>query len=225
MESPIIEALKAIYRHPVTRVVSDASLGASVGGFAGSLMYKDEYEKLKEIMASKENQVKAEEYVAKYAPGLDLISTRGDVEKNKNFNFLEKFILKHSIPKGNKAWDNAFYLPAGDHSAVLVPKKVNPYIIGHEMGHHRDLEGKEPGFFSTGLTGLLTGKTVDMERKAWEKSPVEIDEKGKEVKDLALGSYENLQKYVRLGFGLGLAAGATKAFGPKVLELIRGNVR
>ena len=113
-----------------------------------------------------------------------------------------------------------------EDSSVIVPKNVNKYILGHELGHHEDLKGKDLGFLSTGLTGTALGRVVETERKAWEKSPVEIDEKGQEVKDIALGSYENAEKYVRIGFGLGLAASAAKHFGPKVLDIIRnGNIR
>ena len=205
---------------PAVNIPLDASLGGSIGAFAGSLMYKDQYDRLQGIMASKDNAVNAKEYVAKYSPDLKTISTRADIDKS-NLNFIEKWLLKRSVPEKDKDWDNAFYLPNKEESSVIVPKKVNKYILGHELGHHKDMKGEEPGFLYGDLLGALTGKTVDLERKAWEKSPVEIDEGGREIKDLALGSYENLQKYIRLGFGAGLAIGAARAFGPKVLEMIR----
>lgn len=215
------ETMLKILSHPATNIALDASLGASVGGAAGSLMYHKEYDKLQDILESKEGTVDAKEYVAKYAPGLATLSTKKDVEKS-DLGTIDRWLLKNMIPKNGK-WDNAFYIPNDESSAVAVPKKVNPYILGHELGHHADMKGKTP-IFSRGTIGLLSGRTVDTERKAWEKSPIEIDEKGKEVQDLALGSYENLQKYVRIGFGLGLAAGATRMFGPKILDIIRGKI-
>lgn len=223
MPSPVFEKIVKILNHPASGVVLDATTGASIGSIAGSLMYHKEYEKLQDIMKSKENNIDAKEYVAKYAPDLATISTKKDAEKS-NLGTIDKWLLKQMIPDNGK-WDNAFYIPNKETSAVAVPKKVNQYILGHELGHHKDMKGVNPGILTRGNIGLITGKLVDSERAAWEKSPIEIDEKGKEVQDLALGSYENLQKYVRIGFGLGLAASAAKLFGPKVLDAIRGNIR
>ena len=216
-----MEVAKKILDHPIM----DAMTGISLGGLLGNRMYKDKRDRLTELMAKEEGQVNAEDIVAEYSPDLDVVSTRDDVKKIKDINFIERFALKHMIPEDDKPWDNAFYLPIKGNEAVVVPKKVSPHVVGHEIGHHRDFEGDVPGFFETGRIGTLRGKVLDMERRAWEKSPIELDETGEEMKGLALGAYENKQKYTRIGLGFGLGIIAARRFGPKVLEMIRGNIR
>lgn len=224
MKPETAEKVLKILNHPATQMAEAGWLGSGIGEFAGSLMYADQYEKMQKLMDEKKSQVSPEKYVAKHTPDIKIISTKKDVDESK-LNFLNKFFLKLQMPEEGEKWDNAFYIPNKEHSAVVVPEKVNKYILGHELGHHKDLAGTNGPMFSSGLMGALTGRTVDVERNAWEKSPIKIDEKGQEIKDVALGSYENMQKYMRLGFGLGLVAGAAKAFGPKVLDMIRGNIR
>lgn len=225
--SQITDLIKKIYNHPVTQTASDLGTGSFVGGtLMGSLMTRDKHKKLKELMASKEDQVSAEDYVAEHVPGVTLISSKEDVDKNKHLSAIDKFLLRLSVPEKGKDWQGAFYSPMENNSIIAASEKINKHVLGHEMGHHIDLGGKEPGFLDTGTIGAVLGRELDLERKAWDKSPVEMDERGKEIRDLALGTYESSKKYERLGLGFGLGIVAAKKFGPKILELIRsGNIR
>ena len=219
------QMLLKIFNHPLYHAANYATIGAGVGGLTSSILTRMNNKEMTEIMTSKNDLIPTKEYVAQYDPTASVLSSHADVDKSKEYNALENFILKRMIPKDDLPWKNYYNNP--ERNLVIAPEMSNKYLLGHELGHAKDLKDNPPIPYPGAETvRSLTGELTNIEERAWNKSPIEMDEEGERVKRVAITPYNNLQKYIRIGFGLGALAGAGKSFGPKILELIRsGNVR
>jgi hypothetical protein len=202
-------------------LLTDIPIGISVGTLLAKYLNKDiKKDIIKEVASG--DTINAADYVAEYYPDINIVSTPEQIDSNKNLGALQKFFLK-------KMENNAAYIPMGESSIIATPKDVNKYILGHELGHHIDIKGKKMGPVATmlNMSGIddFTGKTVDLERNAWEKSP--IKEENNKLRDLNMTAYENAKNYARLGAIAGLGVGVARNFiGPKkILEMIRGHIR
>jgi len=209
---------------PVHAVNARAGGIAGLGlGFIASGAYQVRalskvWPKLKKDML--EHQVATKETVSglKEFRGVEVISSRRDLEESKTLTNAEKrYVIKSSkkhlgygideITGGQNAaaWKN----PDTGKEYVFASEKVNKQVLGHELGHIRDFrEGKIDR--STGsFTGILKGRQVASETRAWDKSPF----KGKDdepVRTNALETYKINRRAARIipGFSVVGTVGA-----------------
>ena len=191
--------------------------GASILGYIARKMVQDK-EKEKEMMNEK-NLVDTEKYVAKYAPEVTPITSRKDVDKIKDIGFINRLIVNRMIPKENNPWKAYNHFETDQGGFIAAPPMANKYILGHEIGHN--IDSKTNPITPLDELKMLVGVSSGMEERAWDKSPAGRNEDT----DYLQSSYDMTNKYLKLGAALGLSIGLGKHFGPRVLEMIRGNIR
>jgi hypothetical protein len=140
----------------------------------------------------------------------------------------EKFIAKHSkfnFPSSVKPvgshlqagvavrrhrWPVNIFTGKGPKGAEYhLPKRVHPYVAGHEVGHVRDIvKHGYPKWHERGLVGHLTGGTHKREIAAWKHSPIKVrGPRGEVMRAGALGTYAAAKHLTRAG-AVGVAGGA-----------------
>lgn len=176
-------------------------LGPSVGMGVAGMMNR---EKVKDLFKKSGTSVDSKAYVKKTGiKNVTVITGRQDVAKIKGLSFRQKIGLERAADMASSG-KNAFATRIKKKDFILVGKKTQADIIGHELGHIKDFRKRGmPGFFDTGVTGSLLGRTLKMEKRAWKASP-EKKQKGKKI---ALGTYERAQTGARAGLGVAVASG------------------
>jgi hypothetical protein len=218
MSPELAQKIIPIVTSPYYQMLSMAMLGSGAGALAGIIGTQPEAKKIREAISK--DTVDPEKIVAKYEPNVSIISNKKELSES-NIGLLNKLFTRSLVMREDpEKWRSLAVGEKGGKEYVLAPKKVNKYLLGHELGHLESIRaGNEPSILSNAFgVGLITGKTLKEEEKAWERSPIEG---GEELKDLTLGRYKTIQDLFRIGAGLGAAYAATRHFGPKILEYLR----
>lgn len=184
----------------IVPIAAGAALGATVG-FAASV------DTNKKGMAELSRKIKSNPVDTKLAVArsgvkdVTVISTKQSLKKH--FGFLDRLSLNSALKEAQKG-SNAFALENDGKAFIIAGKRVNSAVIGHELGHIKDFRRNgTPGFFETGLAGVVTGNLLRREKKGWRNSTV----KPGKVKAPALATYERAQKWAHTGAALGAIAG------------------
>jgi hypothetical protein len=107
-------------------------------------------------------------------------------------NPLLKVVLKTKAKKVHKDKSNAFMFPGKEKDYIVVPEKVNPRVVEHEVGHAWDIEGKP----EKGLLHRLHLALGKLWKPAYQKTKMEPEERAWEAakktpsRERALKSYE-----------------------------------
>ena len=204
-----------------TDALIGASAGSTVGSFvAGSVPNK----KMKNIENFfNTNAVDSKKYVKKRFPSINVITNKADLKKS-NMGPIKKLILGKSVDYVEKGGKNAMYMPGTN--SIVVSKKVNPKVIGHEIGHYIDL--KDKGFIKRMVGNMPMFGQYKSEAAAWDKAPFKeslkerflpgLRKKNIALKDAALSSYSRLRTGSRVGGAIGAAGGL--AVSPNARKLI-----
>lgn len=143
------------------------------------------------------NKVDAKRFIKKSGiENVKLLSSTSDVSK-LNVNFLRKIQLKIAVKR--IAGRNAAALELGGKFYVISPKKINKSILGHELGHIKDMKKLTPPLYNSIYAQKIFGGTYKLEKRAWNLSP----SKSKDGMKAALRTYERDKNNSRVGFATG----------------------
>jgi hypothetical protein len=149
--------------------------------------------------------VDAKAQAKKYRYKENLITGTEDFKKNNQFGWFRKLLLTPTVKIAEKG-ENAFALPNKEKNFVFVSKKVNKHVLAHEIGHTKDFKvNKFNPFLDTGLIGAISGRTLKLEKRAWDAAPGRNTEERQKVREYALGTYEKAQNVTRIGAGVAVA--------------------
>lgn len=187
----------------------------------GSIVHKMGPEVIK---GEKGDQVRAADWVKKLLKKEPLeqptkvVTTKKDVDqmvKDPKFGFLTRSALRDAAEKIIDKGTNAAVIRGEKRDYVILPKKVNPRVVEHEIGHLRDFatpEYSDPSFLRRLLAAFWKPtheKTImERERRAWKYAEPTPIAKG------ALKTYEQ-----------GFYKGRAQVLAPLVLGLLRKGVR
>ena len=198
----------AISKTEAARVLLSGALGVQLGGMWGQAyvstrLKKDpEFKKLKKEV--KKGVVPVSELLQKVKDvSVYNIATTKDIPKE--VGWLKKRMLKTITKDINIKPEKAVALldPIGKDKkyAIITGRKAHPEVVGHEIGHIKDIKGLKRALLLDALAGGITGITLKRERKAWELSP--FKKKDSEIERGALRTYEKSLKGARVGAGIG----------------------
>lgn len=212
---------KAANRNP--GAVASTSMWSAVGAFyasvvgsvAGAVSANSARKKLQSEMHRGE-MVDAHK-AGKAVKGVKVITS--ETEARKAFSKEPRVFRDYAIAdkmavlarEGTK--NNAFALRYKGKDYVFTSKKVNKYVIGHELGHIQDYrKNGTPGAFGSGIIGSISGATLRREKRAWDLSPFK-PKNGKQaegesrVKNPALTTYSRSTRGAQGGAAMGVAVG------------------
>jgi len=191
------ELVKISSKHLVTKIFTVGGLTAA--GALSGIGYGNVTSLIANIKAAKEIEKKIKEdivpaktIIKKYAP--DVVHIGDEDTAKKNLSTFKRIIVKPGL-EGR----GAFYV-SGKKPIIVTAKNINKSILGHEIGHHFD----RPVSFKGKVKNIFRS-TVKREQEAWDKSPIKVDPK---VKDVALGTYKTLAKHQNIGALIGALTGA-----------------
>ena len=154
--------------------------------------------------------VQAQSYAKKHVPGVTVIST--PAQAKKEFGFLTRRLVVNPFLEQAKHGATAGAIPAykkhfwsKKKDIVLVPKKAEESVLGHELGHIKDFR-KRPHGFRDAFFPTTSGRQYAREEAAWKESP---SKKGKQdLAPIALESYKRARTTARVSTGIvaGVAA-------------------
>jgi len=204
---PVIKGGKAV----AVRIVPPAVIGLAAAGCASNITdaiaeakRKRMYPKATEAFRKDTQSAKKlrKEIVAKY-PEISVVSTKKQLKAVKNMNPIRKFILGLVVPVEN----NALYSQSKVSPVIVLPKKVNRHILGHELGHHESFKEKQGLGFWKKLYRSTIEPTYIEETRAWEKSPYAKSKGEKAIKDIALATYKTQDDADRIARNIGIGVG------------------
>jgi len=205
--NPFIKGGRSI----ATRIVLAAIIGLGAAAHASNITDDIAEAKRKRIFpeAKKEFQKdpqsakKLREEIAVKYPEISVVSTEKQLKAVKNMNPIRRFIVGLTVP----VEDNAVYSPSKVSPVVVLPKKINRYVLGHELGHHESFKEKQ----GLGFWEKLYRSTIEPEYKeevrAWEKSPYAKGKGEKVIKDIALATYKTQDDADRIARNIGIGIG------------------
>lgn len=177
-------------------IIGHTTAGGRLGAVIGTL-YGGHIGKKTLKAADKLQKVNAQEFVTQHAPGVKFL-TRETLKGNKDFNILQRMMLKGGLKKGN-----AFYIPANKkrNAYIAAAGDVPEPIISHEVGHHIDMSQGKKRFRTV----------VGREVAGWENAPVKNIEGFEKIRKGALRSYKSPVVGTGIGSIAGLITGLKKA--------------
>jgi len=124
--------------------------------------------------------------VKRLHPEVSIITKDEELKKMKGVNILRKIILRLNTP----VEDNAMYSGSKKTPIVILPDtgKVNKYVFGHELGHHRWHKTRQDDGFFKKVRGVFE-PVLKEEYGAWNLSPYAGEKGEKRIKNLALKTY------------------------------------
>lgn len=220
----ILDIWKQSFSEQMTSPLSKllfATMGGSLlgGGVASVANLQKNRDVKKEIPLHTVNALKE---IQKHAPDAVLLSTKEDIEKNKNkVGFITRILMNILYPTDKAVAENPSFIKGKEGTRFFVlPKEVNKQVLGHEVGHYLDYE-KKPFGASDLLNSLLLDET-SREKAAWEASPFERKTpEEKLLEQNAIGTYQAGQTGKRVGALAGGGLYGAYKLGPKILEYLR----
>ena len=200
-----------------------AALGTAGGAiaFAPAIAVAYQNRKFKDLgprlqKELKENQVESKKTVRTMSEfnKVKVISTRKEMLKDKDLSDEEKFYvvkkpkkLYAPMEEFERGGNAAAYQSESGKEYVFASKKVNRQALGHELGHIRDYRSGElnPSDYGSHM-GIIKGKQVEAEQRAWDKSPLK-GPKDEPLKTDALESYKVVRNTLRIHAGTSVAIG------------------
>ena len=198
---------------PKPILYSAPMMGAALGIQLGTQMAREEDRILLRDAIKNDVKINASDILDKY-PNLFHVHSKRSLLKAP-ISPLQKEIIAPRL--GRPA-----YLNIGNGQGIIVsPKKISQSLLGNEIGHSLD-DSSEATFFDNvkRLVNIdaLTGKRYKEERKAWEDSPLPVNQ---DVMDNALETYSKTKNYSRIDAAVGLIMASSPIWFPKLY----GNIR
>lgn len=152
----------------------------------------------------KRRAVPAEKFLAKHHPA-KMPHTVKEVPSH----------LMSAVGVSRHRWPVSIFTGKGPKKAEYhLPKKVHPYVAGHEVGHVVDMQKHGmPKWHERGIVGHLSGGTYKREASAWKHSPIKIrGPRGEMMKKGALGTYAAAKHGSRIIAGAGVGGAGYYAY-------------
>lgn len=198
--------------------VYGAIAGSTVGGVYQTVALRKLGPKLdKELKGPKQVDSRATVRGLKEFSKVEVITSRADLEANKNLTNVEKSLaikgkkLRYEIETFASGSNAAAYKsPETGKEFIFASKSVNKQVLGHELGHIKDYREGKIDKSTSSVFGVIKGKQYAAESRAWDKSPF----KGKEDEPLktdALQTYKINRRAHRTMAAFSVAGAATWA--------------
>jgi len=188
-------------------------MGLGLGGSVFGTIAQKKIEDITPEFAKKMEQSSASvrdlrKKVKELHPEVSVITKKKELKKMKDVNVLRKILLGMFTP----IEENALYSSSKKSPIVILPDtgKINKYVLGHELGHHRSYkELQDKGL----LTKIKRHFEPDLkeEHRAWELSPFAGQKREEKIKELALQTYTEADKAGKRARATALAVAAPTA--------------
>lgn len=210
--SSIQEVVKNFGKGVLTRVVVPTTIGLGVSGYASDVagaiaeakrkkLYPEFEKRMKD---NAESSKKLREKIVKKYPEISVVTTKKQLKAVENINPIRRFILGFSTP----IEDNAMYSQSKSSPIVVLPKRVNRYILGHELGHHESFKEKQGLDFWKRFHRDWVEPEYTEEIRAWDKSPYAKGKGEEGIRDIALKTYKTQYDADRIARNIGISVAA-----------------
>jgi hypothetical protein len=162
--------------------------GAAPGVALGTMGFMQVHSSAKKSFDTfQKDLVDTKKTVKKYAPGVRVATNINEIEglnipPFKNITPAQKDVL---YAKFNRILSSGNAANLKNYNAIVARPMINRSLIGHEIGHRIDNDGKE-----SILDKIFISRD---EQRAWNKSPFQ-DEASRKASQIALGTYRGAEK-------------------------------